>query len=75
MEELLVGGPVGVTGSADSDVLKKTQVANLIGCQLVIHLHGGLLGVGPDAADVVRSARAETIMWRVSECVIQRNTL
>ena len=67
MEELLVGGPVGITGSTDSHVLKKTQVANLIGCQLIIHLHGRLLGVGPDAADVVRGAGTETKNRRVSE--------
>lgn len=54
LEELLVGGTVSETGTTDLDVIKKTEIGDLMEHTGLVEEIGVLLIVGLDATDVVR---------------------
>lgn len=60
MKELLVRLAVGKACSADSDVLQKAKVFNLMPATLLVKKLWGLLIVGLDAADVIGLLQGQT---------------
>lgn len=56
MHELFVCLTVGITGTAHSDILEQTQIADLVSTQLLVEVVRGFDSVRTNAADVVRSA-------------------
>lgn len=69
-EPNLVGLTIGEAGTADTDVLEKTEIADLVKAEFLVINGGGLLGVGLDAPNVVR-VLGEEVGHKLREGVLE----